>query len=82
MLLSDRSIREALKAKKIVIDPWDESMLQPASVDLRLGRKLCIFRSSKLAYIDVMQESPDLTEDAEIDEVKPFYCTPTSSRWV
>ncbi len=32
MLLSDRSIREAIKSGRIIIDPWDESLLQPASV--------------------------------------------------
>ena len=76
MLLSDKSIREAVEARRIVVDPWDEGMLQPASVDLRLGGKLRVFRSSSLPYIDVMQEAPDLTEPVEIDEVNPFYLHP------
>ncbi len=76
MLLSDRSIREAVESGRIIIDPWDESMVQPASVDLRLGKKLRVFRSASLPYIDVMQESPGLTEEAEIDEVNPFYLHP------
>jgi dCTP deaminase len=76
VLLSDKSIKEAVEAGRIVIDPWEEDMLQPASVDLRLGKKLRVFRSSRLPYIDVMQESPDLTEAAEMDEVNPFFLHP------
>ena len=76
MLLNDKSIQEAVEAQKIVIDPWDPGMLQPASVDLGLGSKLRVFRSSKLPYIDVMRDSPDLTEPVEIDEVNPFFLHP------
>ena len=76
MLLNDKSIQEAVEAQKIVIDPWDPGMLQLASVDLRLGSKLRVFRSSKLPYMDVMRDSPDLTEPVEIDEVNPFFLHP------
>ena len=75
-MLSDRSIKEAVEAKRIIIDPWDEKLLQPASVDLRLGKKLRVFRNSRVPYIDVKQELPDLTEMVEIDEVNPFYLHP------
>ncbi len=73
MLLSDTSIMEAIEAKRIIIDPWDENSLQPASVDLRLGKKLRVFRNSRVPYIDVKQELADLTEEVEIDETTPFY---------
>ena len=76
MLLSDKSIKEALQTKRIIIDPWDEALLQPASVDLRLGKKLRIFRNSTVPFIDVKQELPELTEIVEIDEVNPFYLHP------
>ncbi len=76
MLLSDKSIMEAMEAGRIVIDPWDDSLLQPASVDLRLGKKVRIFRNSTVPYIDVKQELPYLTELVEIDEVTPFYLHP------
>ena len=52
-------------------------MLQPASVDLRLGKKLRVFRNSRVPYIDVKQELADLTELVEIDEVNPFYLHPS-----
>ena len=76
MLLSDKSIEEALESKRIIIEPWDKDLLQPASVDLRLGRKLRVFRNSTVPYIDVKQEIADLTEEVEIDEVNPFYLHP------
>ena len=39
MILSDTSIQERLKTKDLVIHPTDASFIQPASVDLRLGRE-------------------------------------------
>ena len=38
MILSDRSIREELASGRIVIDPLDESCIQPSSVDLHIDR--------------------------------------------
>ena len=76
MLLSDKSITQAIRAQEIVIDPFDENMVQPASIDLRLGKKLRVFRSTRVPHIDVMQELPGLTELVEIDEVNPFYLHP------
>ena len=77
MLLSDRSIKEAVASRRVIIDPYDEEMVQPASIDLRLGRTLRVFRSTTVPFIDVMQEYPDLTELVEIDEVNPFYLHPS-----
>ena len=76
MLLSDRSIREAVDAGRIIIDPWDERLLQPASVDLRLGKQMRVFRNSRVPYIDVKRELPELTEAVEIQEEVPFYLHP------
>ena len=76
MLLSDKSIREAIESGRIVVDPFDRELLQPASVDLRLGKMMRVFRSTRIPFIDVMQELPDLTELVEIDEVNPFYLHP------
>ena len=76
MLLSDRSIKEALETGRIIIDPWDEDLLQPASVDLRLGKKVRVFRNSRIPHIDVKQKLEALTELVEIDEIIPFYLHP------
>ena len=43
MILSDRSLREAIAAGRLVIDPLDDDAIQPSSIDVRLDNH---FRSS------------------------------------
>ena len=73
MLLSDKSIREAIDSGRIIVEPFDKNSLQPASVDLRLGKLMRVFRSNRIPYIDVMQELADLTELAAplVDRLEP-----------
>jgi dCTP deaminase len=75
-VLSDRSIREEIDAGRLVIDPWNEHNLQPASVDLRLGREFRVFRNYRLPYIDPKQEMPSLTELEIIDDASQFILHP------
>jgi dCTP deaminase len=75
-VLSDRDIRKAIETKHLVIDPWDERYLQPASVDLRLGREFRVFRNYRLPNIDPKQEMAHLTELDSADEVNPFILHP------
>src|SRR6266542_92322 len=75
-VLSDRDIREAIEARRLVIDPWDERYLQPASVDLRLGREFRVFRNYRLPYIDPKQEMPNLTDLEVIEGDNPFILHP------
>ena len=51
MVLSDRSISELIAEGRIVIDPYDPSDLQPASVDLHLDRKVLVFRNNTAGYL-------------------------------
>jgi deoxycytidine triphosphate deaminase len=37
MILTDDDIKAAVKAGEIVIEPFDERQVQPASIDLRVG---------------------------------------------
>lgn len=76
MVLSDRTIREEIAGGHIIIDPLDESSIQPASVDLRLGYKLRVFRSHRLQVIDVREPMEQLTELVVIDEANPFVLHP------
>ena len=74
MILSDRTIREELAAGRIVIDPLDESCIQPSSVDLRLDRLFRVFLNHTVPVIDVKKDLSDLTELVEIaddDAVHP-----------
>lgn len=68
MILSDRSIRDDLASGRIVIDPLDESAIQPSSVDLRLDRFFRVFLNHTMAVIDVKQNLEELTRVVEIEE--------------
>ncbi len=76
MVLSDRTIRKEIEAGNIGIDPFDPSAVQPASLDLRLGRQFRVFKNSRIPYIDVKKEYPDLTELVEIEGDTPFVLHP------
>jgi dCTP deaminase len=77
MVLSDRTIREEISAKRIVIDPLDEGCIQPASVDIRLDKKLLVFAGRhRYSYIDVKQNQDGLNEMVEIAEDRPFLLHP------
>ena len=76
MVLSDRSIREEISKGRIVIEPFEESSVQPASVDVRLDKKFRVFRNSRRPYIDLREDTADLTEVVEIDEDSPFILHP------
>ncbi|MFM9093650.1 MAG: dCTP deaminase domain-containing protein, partial [Acidimicrobiaceae bacterium] len=43
MILSDRSIKEALEAKRIIIDPLDMSCIQPSSIDVKVSNLFRVF---------------------------------------
>ena len=74
--LSDRDIKRAIRAGRLVVEPYREEAVQPVSVDLTLGSKLRVFRSERYYLIDVKQEMPNLTEVVEIDELNPFILHP------
>src|SRR5262245_46792927 len=62
VILSDRSIREAIEAGRIVIDPLDERCIQPSSVDVKVSSLFRVFRNYTAGVIDVKQDLEDLTE--------------------
>lgn len=73
MVLADRTIKRLIAEGRIVIDPYDETLVQPCSVDVRIDRLFRTFRNnSKYPCIDVKQPQEDLTEEIEIKGDKPF----------
>lgn len=76
MVLSDRSIREALDAGRIVIDPLGEGCIQPSSVDLHVDRYFRIFRNHTSRVIDVREDQEDLTELVDIGDEDPLVLHP------
>ena len=76
MILSDRSIRAALQAGEIVIEPLDERDIQPSSVDLHLDRYFRVFLNHTMRVIDVKEDQEELTQLVEIKEDEPFVLHP------
>jgi dCTP deaminase len=76
VLLSDRDIRHEVDQKRIVLDPWDEEMVQPSSVDVRLDRYFRLFDNHKYQHIDPATDQPDLTRLVEVDPEESFVLHP------
>lgn len=76
MILSDRSMREAIAAGRVVVEPFDETMIQPASIDVRLDRFFRVFLNHTMPVIDVKQNLEELTQLVEITEDHPFVLHP------
>ena len=76
MILSDRTIAEHIKSKRIIIEPMAENALQPSSVDLRLDTRFLVFRNHEMGHIDVKQNLESLTEKVEISTDDVFMLHP------
>ena len=76
MVLSDRTIRRLLGEGRIVIDPYDETLLQPSSVDVRVDRFFRVFHNARYPFIDVKEPQEELTELVEIADDQPFILHP------
>ncbi|MGH3033962.1 MAG: dCTP deaminase [Gaiellaceae bacterium] len=77
MVLSDRTIRRLLEEGRIGIDPYEEELLQPSSVDVRVDRFFRVFHNARYAFIDVKQPMEELTELVEVgDDGEPFILHP------
>ncbi len=76
MILSDRSIREQLTAGRIVIDPFDESCIQPSSIDVKVSNLFRVFRNHTVSVIDVKKDMTSMTELVEIADGDAFMLHP------
>jgi len=76
VVLSDRTISRLLEEGRIEIDPYDASLLQPSSVDVRVDRFFRVFHNNRYPYIDVKQPQEELTELVEVDDETPFVLHP------
>ena len=78
VILSDRSLRQQISDGRIVIDPLDESLIQPSSIDVRISHLFRVFRNHTAGVIDVKRDMTGLTELVEIPEdgSEPFMLHP------
>ena len=72
-VLSDGTIRRLVDEGRIVLEPWDAGLVQPASVDLRLGDSFRVFHNHRTTAIDLREPPTNLTEEvtAEMFVIHP-----------
>ncbi len=76
MLLSDRDIRSEIDSGRVKIDPFDASMVQPSSIDVRIDRFFRLFDNHKYSVIDPSEEQPELTHQVEVKPDDAFVLHP------
>ncbi len=76
MLLSDGDLRKELAAGRLGLEPFDEAMVQPSSIDVRLDRFFRVFNNTRYTHIDPRQQQDDLTTMVEADDDAPFVLHP------
>lgn len=76
MLLSDRDIRAEVAAGRVGLDPFDATLLQPSSVDLRLDRHFRTFNNHAYTHIDPALQQDDLTRPVEPPPDEAFVLHP------
>ena len=76
MLLSDKSIKEAIRQGRIVIKPFFEDCVQPSSIDVHLDNKFLIFNKAQHAMIDVRNKQDDLMRTVQIKDDEPLMLHP------
>ncbi|HTE74267.1 MAG TPA: dCTP deaminase [Actinomycetes bacterium] len=76
MLLSDRDIRAAIAAGRVTLEPYDATMVQPSSVDVRIDRYFRVFENHRYPHIDPSVEQAELTRLVEPEGDEPFILHP------
>jgi dCTP deaminase len=56
MILSDKTILKMIAEKSLIIEPLERNQIQPASVDIRLGKTFSIVEDSSAGIINLEKE--------------------------
>jgi dCTP deaminase len=87
-VLSDGTILRLVEEGRIQIDPWDPKLVQPASIDLRLGDSFRVFHNHRATAIDLRDPPANLTEEVVVPTGEPFvihpgeFCLGRTLEWV
>ncbi|WP_158847289.1 dCTP deaminase [Saccharothrix deserti] len=76
MLLSDRDLRKEVDSGRLVLEPFDDVMVQPSSIDVRLDRFFRVFNNTRYTHIDPAMQQDDLTSLVEPADDEPFVLHP------
>jgi dCTP deaminase len=87
-VISDGTILRLVRGGRIRIDPWDPNLVQPASVDLRLGDSFRVFHNYRVSTIDLRDPPENLTEEVVVAQDEAFvihpgeFCLGRTLEWV
>lgn len=76
MLLSDRDIRAEIASGRLGIDPFDDALVQPSSVDVRLDNLFRVFNNTRYTHIDPAEQQDELTSLVQAADGEPFVLHP------
>ncbi|MRH86565.1 dCTP deaminase [Nocardia sp. SYP-A9097] len=76
MLLSDRDIRKEIAEGRLGLDPFDDKLVQPSSIDVRLDSMFRVFNNTRYTHIDPAQRQDELTTLVEPTANEPFVLHP------
>jgi dCTP deaminase len=87
-VLSDGTILELVEQGRIRVDPWDPALVQPASIDVRLGDSFRVFHNYRVSTIDLREPPANLTEEVVVPHDEAFvihpgeFCLGRTLEWV
>ncbi|WP_281920089.1 dCTP deaminase [Nocardia cyriacigeorgica] len=76
MLLSDRDIRAEIAGGRLGLEPFQENLIQPSSIDVRLDGTFRVFNNTRYTHIDPAQRQDELTSLVEPAPGEPFVLHP------
>jgi dCTP deaminase len=76
VLLSDRDIKAEIDSGRVRLEPYDEAMVQPSSIDVRMDKYFRLFDNHRYPFIDPAEDQPDLTRLIEVERGEPFILHP------
>jgi dCTP deaminase len=75
-VLSDGTILRLVEEGRICVEPWEPGLIQPASIDLRLGGSFRVFHNHRASAIDLRDPPTNLTEQILVEEGEAFVIHP------
>lgn len=76
MLLSDRDLVSEIKSGQLGLDPFEPSLVQPSSIDVRLDRLFRVFNNHLYTHIDPAERQDDLTALVDVPDGEAFILHP------
>ncbi|NPV88670.1 dCTP deaminase [Coprothermobacteraceae bacterium] len=76
MVLSDKTIKKLLSEGVLSVEPLDWSQIQPASLDLRLGRTFLVVEGTSCAFVDPRRRDTLKYRQIECADDEPLILQP------